>query len=321
MEPRSTRSTATHAQSAALPADPQAAAPKPPLLLALAVHWDDCSVALGTREGFRMEVWSRQPERSSPAGTGAGIGSSLSAGPLASRDALLLLDRLLVRTGTSLSAVDRLCFARGPGAFTSLRVAAGLIQGLSLATSIPAVGICSLGAMAAQEPDWQPADSASPRTWLQLSAIDARMGECYFGLHECRSGHHPEPLIAAAVGLPAAAIDLFDAVLAQRAAHRTRTAGGGAALAGIALAGNAFRLLPELAAWAHEKGLDSERAASRSATAAAVLAVAASPGAPQGGPAQSALPVYVRDKIALDVTEQKAGAAARALAVLARRGA
>src|SRR5687768_3515997 len=136
MQPRSSRSTA------------------PPLLLALAVHWDDCTVALGTREGARMEVWSRQPERTSSASTGANTGASGGVGqtgPLASRDALLLLDRLLVQTGTSLSAVDRLCFARGPGAFTSLRVAAGLIQGLSLATSIPAVGICSLAAMAAEE--------------------------------------------------------------------------------------------------------------------------------------------------------------------------
>jgi hypothetical protein len=48
-------------------------------------------------------------------------------------------------------------------------------------------------------------------------------------------------------------------------------------------------------------------------TAAAVLAVAASAGAPAPGPARSALPVYVRDKIALDVGEQLANAAARAL--------
>lgn len=293
--------------------------PETPLLLALAVHWDDCSVALGTREGSRMEVWSRQPERAAAANTGAGIGSPPGSGPLASRDALLLLDRLLIRTGTSLSVIDRLCFARGPGAFTSLRVAAGLIQGLSLATSIPAVGICSLAAMAAEEPDWRSADTDSPRRWLQLSAIDARMGECYFGLHECLSGHHPEPLLAPAVGPPAAAIERFDAALAQPAGQSTRAAPGGAATLSIVLAGNGFSLLPELAAWAQANSLDAHRAAARSATAAAVLAVAAAPGAPQAGPAQTALPVYVRDKIALDVDEQKAGAAARALADAARR--
>ena len=73
-------------------------------------------------------------------------------------------------------------------------------------------------------------------------------------------------------------------------------------------------LLPELAAWSVKAGFDPEVAAARSPTAAAVLAVAASIGAPEAGAARTALPVYVRDKIALNVTEQRAGAAARALA-------
>lgn len=247
-------------------------------------------------------------------------------GPLASRDALLLVDRLLVRTDTALSAVDQLCFARGPGAFTSLRVAAGLIQGLSLAIARPVAGICSLAAMVAHEPGWQSGDGAADDTgrveatgiaalaaataiaptWLQLSAIDARMGECYFGLHQCRSGHYPAPLIAPAVGKPAAAIAVFDAVLAQRSAHHAATR--------IVLSGNAFLLLTALAAWAREAGFDPTAAAARSPTAAAVLAVAASIGAPMAGPPELALPVYVRDKIALDVTEQRAHAATRALA-------
>ena len=60
--------------------------------------------------------------------------------------------------------------------------------------------------------------------------------------------------------------------------------------------------------------LQKQAASQRAPTAAAVLAVAASDGAPLPGPAHAALPVYVRDKIALDVTEQRASAAARALA-------
>jgi tRNA threonylcarbamoyladenosine biosynthesis protein TsaB len=308
------------AQSQPLPQSP-----RPPLLLALAVHWDDCSVALGTREGLTTEVWSQQPEaRQSraqsrepaglaadlPAGLPAGNVSGSNTGPLASRDALLLVDRLLVRTGTSLGAIDQLCFARGPGAFTSLRVAAGLIQGLSLATSIPVAGVCSLAAMVAQEPGWQEPDRVGAPTWLQLSAIDARMGECYFGLHQCRSGHYPVALIPPAVGSPAEAVAVFDEVLAQRAAHD--------AAIGIVLAGNAFRLLPQLAAWSEAAGFDPAAAAVRSPTAAAVLAVAASIGAPPPGPPQTALPVYVRDKIALDVNEQRSSAAARALAALGK---
>lgn len=273
-------------------------APALPRLLALSVHWDDCSVAVGTRDAITSEVWSEQPERTAQR---SGPGS----GWLASRDALLLLDRLLVRTNTTLSTVDWFCFARGPGAFTSLRVAAGLVQGLALATSIPVAGICSLAAMVAQDPAWMSADLQSP-PWLQLSAVDARMGECYFGIHECRAGHHPVPLISPAVGSPADAVAVFDEAMAQRAAQQ--------ATMRIVPAGNAFKLLPELSAWSLSHEFDPHDAAARSPTAAAVLAVAASIGAPAAGPARDALPVYIRDKIALDVTEQRAGAAARALA-------
>jgi len=269
-----------------------------PLLLALSVQWDDCSVALGTAEQATSEVWSAQPERNAEK-------TVAHAGTFASRDALLLLDRLLLRTDTVLSAVDQLCFARGPGAFTSLRVAAGLIQGLALATSIPVAGICSLAAMAAQDPGWSDAGSkAAP--WLQLSAVDARMGECYFGLHECRAGHHPVPITAPAVGSPAEAVAIFELTLEQRRSHRGQIR--------IVPAGNGFALLPELSAWAERHGFDPQEAARFSATGEAVLAVAASIGAPIPGPARTALPVYIRDKIALDVHEQRAGAAARALA-------
>lgn len=291
-------------------AGPSAALPARPLLLALSVHWDDCSVALGHGAALATEVWSQQPERSETSNEGRGQASDRRAlasavagaggSPVASRDALLLLDRLLTRQGTMLEAVDLLCFARGPGAFTSLRVAAGLVQGLSLATAIPVVGICSLAALIAHEPGWQAGDAG--QGWLQLAALDARMGECYFGVHLCRGGSHPTPLLAPAVGSAARAIAAFEEMLAGHPGDK------------VVLAGNGFRRLPELGGWATRNGHDPQAASQRAPTAAAVLAVAASDGAPLPGPAHAALPVYVRDKIALDVTEQRASAAARALA-------
>ncbi len=273
-------------------------------MAALAVHWDDCSVAIGNRDAILGESWSLQPERAAalPAAAGAATGS-----PVASRDALLLLDRLLARSGVGLAEVKQLCFARGPGAFTSLRVAAGLVQGLSLATSIPVAGICSLAALIAHEPDWRSGDGS--RSWLQLAALDARMGECYFAVHLCRGGAHPATVLEPAVASPARAIAAFEAALA-----------GHPGVAPV-LAGSAFRLLPELAGWAARTGNDPAQAGARAPTAEAVLAVAASEGAPTPGPARSALPVYVRDKIALDVTEQQASAAARARAGTVRAGA
>ena len=306
MQPRSAASDLAHATRVTSPSgrplqttsELPLTEPERPRLLALAVHWDDCSVALGNGESMATELWSEQPERASgPAATAAAAAAGGS--PVASRDALLLLDRLLAKAGVSLSDVDGLCFARGPGAFTSLRVAAGLVQGLSLATSIPVAGICSLAALIAHEPGWRGGEDR--RAWLQLAALDARMGECYFGVHLCHGGSHPAVVLAPAVGSPARAIAAFEAALAQHSGTRP------------VLAGNGFRLLPELAGWAERTGHDPELAGARVPTAAAVLAVAASAGAPAPGPARSALPVYVRDKIALDVGEQLANATARAL--------
>ncbi|MEO6269471.1 MAG: tRNA (adenosine(37)-N6)-threonylcarbamoyltransferase complex dimerization subunit type 1 TsaB, partial [Lautropia sp.] len=203
-----------------------------------------------------------------------------------------------------------------PGAFTALRVAAGIVQGLALTLSKPVASICSLAAMVAQDPAWQlpvaasgaapgtaPADQSPGASWLQFSAIDARMGEFYFAVHECRPGSQPLAVRPPAVGKPADVVSAFDQVLTR---HGMKDAG-----IISAAAGNAFQLSPILARWAHETGLDPTVAAARSPTAAAVLAVAASAGAPAGGPARQALPVYVRDKIALDVVEQRAQASAR----------
>jgi len=264
-------------------------------MLALAVHWDDCSVAIGNRDDMLSESWSRQPERA--AASAASVGA-VGGSPVASRDALLLLHRLLARSGVGLADVGQLCFARGPGAFTSLRVAAGLVQGLSLATSIPVAGICSLAALIAHEPSWRNGDGVRSR--LQLAALDARMGECYFAVHLCQGGTHPVVLLEPAVGSPTRAIAAFESALAGHPDIEP------------VLAGNAFRLFPELAGWAQRTGNDPQRAGARAPTAEAVLAVATSRDAPAPGPARDALPIYVRNKIALDVTEQQASAAARA---------
>ena len=61
----------------------------------------------------------------------------------------------------------------GPGSFTGLRVACGVAQGLSIARDLPLLGIGTLEAMALS--------SGGERV---IVALDARMGEVYFGLFE-----------------------------------------------------------------------------------------------------------------------------------------
>lgn len=86
---------------------------------------------------------------------------------------LPMVDALLAEAELKLTSLDGLAFGRGPGAFTGVRIAAGVIQGLAFASDLPVVPISTLAAMA---------QSVATRSDTILSAIDARMGEIYWGL-------------------------------------------------------------------------------------------------------------------------------------------
>jgi tRNA threonylcarbamoyladenosine biosynthesis protein TsaB len=83
----------------------------------------------------------------------------------------------LEETGLELSELDALVFGRGPGSFTGVRIATGVIQGLALGTGVPAVPVSTLAGHA-----------AAARRRLGASrvavAVDARMGECYWGCYD-----------------------------------------------------------------------------------------------------------------------------------------
>lgn len=79
-----------------------------------------------------------------------------------------MIDEILREAELSLAALDAIAFGSGPGAFTGLRIACGVAQGLALGAGLPVVAVPTLRAMAA----------ASGRDRV-LTAIDARMGEVY----------------------------------------------------------------------------------------------------------------------------------------------
>ena len=86
---------------------------------------------------------------------------------------LPMVDEVLKEAGIKLKQLDYLGFGRGPGSFTGVRIATGMIQGLALGTDLPVVGISTLAAMAQQAIVEKDASRVS-------CAIDARISEVYF---------------------------------------------------------------------------------------------------------------------------------------------
>ena len=84
-------------------------------------------------------------------------------------------DALLAEAGVGKRALDAIAVGRGPGAFTGVRLAVALVQGMALALDIPVLPVSTLASLAL------PA-AASAGGADVLAAIDARMGEVYLGL-------------------------------------------------------------------------------------------------------------------------------------------
>lgn len=84
------------------------------------------------------------------------------------------IEKCLQRIGLDKTDLDAVAWARGPGSFTGLRIAAACVQGLSFGLQIPAIGISSLLALALRAKEVNQSDQQ--RVWVGL---DAKMGELY----------------------------------------------------------------------------------------------------------------------------------------------
>jgi tRNA threonylcarbamoyladenosine biosynthesis protein TsaB len=86
---------------------------------------------------------------------------------------LPMIESLLNEAGITLRQLDSLAFGRGPGSFTGIRVATGVIQGIALGAGLPVVPVSTLAAMA-QGRHREHGDTKI------LTALDARMDEVYW---------------------------------------------------------------------------------------------------------------------------------------------
>jgi tRNA threonylcarbamoyladenosine biosynthesis protein TsaB len=182
---------------------------------------------------------------------------------------LPMIEGLLEEAGIALTDLDGLAFGRGPGAFTGLRIACGVVQGLALGADLPVAPVSSLAAVAEQVP------AAAGESVLVCN--DARMGEVYWGAYRREADGTLAPLTGEAVSPP-------DGV------------GAGMSLAGHA-AGNALPRYPALAERLREAGFQLHDGIYPRADAIARLG-AVELAAGRGVPAEQALPVYVRDDVA-----------------------
>ena len=108
---------------------------------------------------------------------------------------------LLAQAGVRVADLDAVAFGRGPGAFTGLRTACAVAQGLALGAGKPVLAIDSLLAVA--EEARQAAFESAPELAVWV-AMDARMNEIYAAAYAWSQGRWAQrvaPLLTSAEAL------------------------------------------------------------------------------------------------------------------------
>ncbi|MEH6419470.1 tRNA (adenosine(37)-N6)-threonylcarbamoyltransferase complex dimerization subunit type 1 TsaB [Pseudomonas sp. CGJS7] len=94
-------------------------------------------------------------------------------------------EQLLSEAGIKRSQLDAIAIGRGPGAFTGVRLAIAIAQGIALALDKPIVPVSTLAVLAMRAHGLSEPAQANARVF---AAIDARMGEVYTAAFELRDG-------------------------------------------------------------------------------------------------------------------------------------
>lgn len=261
------------------PSSGTAAARRPRAAIARPDHMDACLLAFDTStERLAVAVSAR----------GRRLGWNGAGGALASTTLLPRIEALLAEAGLDYAALDAIAFGRGPGAFTGLRTSCAVAQGLAFGAGKPVLPLDSL-LLVADDARAQAgaADEAHGPPFEVEVAMDARMGELY-AARCCWAGSRwrlQRP--AALLGL-----DALNRLLAEN--PPPHLAGTGIAAFGAALRTAGARCFPD----------EADRAAALLRLAQAAWRDGAAVDA------ALALPLYLRDKVALTTAERAAARAA-----------
>jgi tRNA threonylcarbamoyladenosine biosynthesis protein TsaB len=189
---------------------------------------------------------------------------------------LPMIDELMNEAGLKPQQLDGLAFGCGPGSFTGVRIATGIIQGIAFGADLPVIPVSTLAALAQDFFNQHSED-------LVFTAMDARMGEIFWGVYERNSDGFAQ-LVGEEAVTSASAI-----VFPQR-----KGVGIGSAWAvyEAQLRGRLGELL---------QGFESGNLPQAAAIAQlGVLGLHAN----QGVAAEYAMPVYLRDKVAKKESER-----------------
>jgi len=199
------------------------------------------------------------------------------AGVANSERILPAIDALLADAGWKLADLNGIAFGAGPGAFTGVRIACSVAQGLAFGADLPVVPVPTLQALAQQT--WR--DHAAMRVF---ACLDARMREVYLAFY-VRDGDdwitQSEPSV-------------------QRPAELAVPADSG-----WIGAGDGFAAYPELATLQGVVGVHADALPCARAIGELALPMLADG---RGVAAADALPLYVRHRVALTTAERRAGA-------------
>ncbi len=189
---------------------------------------------------------------------------------------LPMIDSLLAEASLDLSNLDAVAFGRGPGSFTGIRIATGIIHGIAFGADLPVVPVSTLAAIAQDCFDRTATDYV-------FTAMDARMGEIYWAEYRKDQRGYAELVDKEIVGT----------------AGKIKVVGADGFAAGSGWQAYHTHLSAQVRG--HISGCDSS-----CLPKASKVALLAAADAAQGSvvPVEQAMPVYLRDKVAKKESER-----------------